>query len=97
MKHFTSAEKFNIIKQVSAGAMIGISNYGLLHEIADALDMKNNSGMYLRALSKRITRIMRCLIKEGYPIKEYRIKCCSWSDKETWHPIFEIGERREGE
>ena len=97
MKHFTSAEKFDIIKQVSDGSMIGISNFGLLHEIAAALDMKNNSGMYLRSLSNRITRIMRGLIREGYPIKEYRIKCCSWSSKETWHPIFEIGERREGE
>lgn len=97
MKHFTSAEKFNIIKQVSNGSMIGISNFGLLHEIADALDMKNNSGWHLRSLNCRITRIMRGLIKDGYPITEHRIKCCSWTEKETWHPIFEIGERREGE
>lgn len=47
--------------------------------------------------NRRNTRIMRDLMKEGYPITEYRIKCCSWTEKETWHPIFKIGERREGE
>lgn len=94
MKHFTSEEKFNAIKKVCNGSMVGISNFGILHEIADALDMKNNSGLHLRSLSQRITRIMRGLIKEGYPIKEYRIKCCSWSEKETWHPLFLIVETR---
>ena len=64
----------------------------MLHEIADALDMKNNTGMHLRSLSHRITNIMRKLIDDGYPIKEYRIKCCSWTEKETWHPIFKIEE-----
>ena len=97
MKHFTSAEKFNNIKRVSNGSTIGIHAFGLLHEIADALDMKNNTGLHLRSISHRITRIMRDLMKEGYPITEYRIKCCSWSEKETWHPMFKIGERREGE
>lgn len=97
MKHFTSEEKYEIIKQVSNGLTIGIHNFGLLHEIADALDMKNNSGVFLHSISQRITRIMRKLIKEGYPIKEYRIKCCSWSEKETWHPLFKMEERREGE
>ena len=77
--------------------MIGIHNFGLLHEIADAMDMKNNSGWHLRSLSHRITRIMRGLMKEGYPIEEHRIKCCSWSEKETWHPVFEIGERKDNE
>lgn len=93
MKHFTSEEKYKIIKQTADGSMIGIHNFGLLHEIADALDMKNNSGIFLQSISHRITRIMRELIKNGYPIKEYRIKCCSWSEKETWHPCFKIEER----
>lgn len=90
MKHFALEEKFEIIKKVSNGSMIGIHNFGMLHEIADALDMKNNSGIFLRSLSQRITKIMRDLIKAGYPIKEYRIKCCSWTEKETWHPCFKI-------
>ena len=51
MKHFTLEEKFNIIKQVSDGSMVGIHNFGLLHDIADALDMKNNSGFHLHSLS----------------------------------------------
>lgn len=93
MKHFTLEEKFNAIKMCANGESIGIHNYGLLHDIADALDMKNNSGLHLRSLSHRVARIMRGLIKEGYPIKEHRIKSCSWSERETWHPIFEIGER----
>ena len=90
MKRFTLEEKFNIIKRVSDGSVIGIHNFGLLHEIADALDMKNNSGCFLRSLNQRISRIMRELIKAGYPVKEYRIKCCSWSERETWHACFEI-------
>ena len=90
MKHFTLEEKFNIIKQVADGSMIGIQNFGMLHEIADALDMKNNSGGFLSSLNARITRIMRDLMKAGYPVREYRIKCCSWAAKETWHPCFEI-------
>lgn len=92
MKHFTLEEKFNAIKKVSDGSMIGIQNFGLLHDIADALDMKNNSGIHLDSISKRITKIMRDLKEAGYPIKEYRIKCCSWSEKETWHPCFKIEE-----
>ena len=90
MKHFTLEEKFNIIKQVSDGSTVGIHNFGLLHDIADALDMKNNSGSYLHSLNARIIKIMRDLMRAGYPVKEYRIKCCSWSEKETWHPCFEI-------
>lgn len=90
MKHFTLDEKFNAIKQISDGCTIGVHNFGMLHEIADALDMKNNSLLYLHSLNARISKIMRDLIKAGYPIKEYRIKCCSWSEKETWHPCFEI-------
>ena len=93
MKHFSLEEKYKIIKQVANGSTIGIHNFGLLHEIADALDMKNNSGTHLRSLNKRISKIMRDLLKAGYPIKEYRIKCCSWSEKETWHTCFKIEER----
>lgn len=90
MKHFTLEEKFNVIKQISNGSSIGIHNFGLLQEIADGLDMKNNSGIFLRSINQRISKIMRDLIKAGYPIKEYRIKCCSWSEKETWHAYFKI-------
>lgn len=52
--------------------------------------MKGNCGGHLHSLSQRITKIMRDLIEAGYPVKEYRIKCCSWSPKETWHPLFEF-------
>lgn len=97
MKHFTLEEKFNIIKQVSNGSTVGIHNFGMLHEIADALDMKNNTGGHLRSLNQRITNIMRDLIKAGYPVKEYRIKCCSWTEKETWHACFKIEELKENE
>ena len=61
-----------------------------LQKIADALDMKNNSGSHLRSLNQRITKIMRDLIKAGYPVTEYRIKCCSWTEKETWHACFKL-------
>lgn len=90
MKHFTLEEKFQTIKRISDGCSVGIHNFGMLHEIADALDMKNNSVLYLHSLNTRISKIMRDLIKAGYPVKEYRIKCCSFSEKETWHPCFEI-------
>lgn len=90
MKHLTLEEKFNAIKQVSDGSTVGIHNFGMLHEIADALDMKNNTGGHLRSLNQRISKIMRDLIKAGYPVKEYRIKCCSWTEKETWHACFKI-------
>lgn len=90
MKHFTLEEKFNAIKRISNGSYIGIFNPQLLHDIANVLDMKNNSGFYLHSLSARISKIMRDLKKAGYPIKEGRIKCCSWSEKETWHPCFKI-------
>ena len=90
MKHFTLEEKFKVIQQIANGSMVGIHNFGMLHEIADALDMKNNSGVYLRSINQRITKIMRDLIDAGYPVKEYRIKCCSWTEKETWHPCFKI-------
>ena len=92
MKHFTLEEKFQVIRRISEGSSVGIHNFGMLHEIADALDMKNNSGVYLRSLNARISKIMRDLMKAGYPIKEYRLKCCSWSEKETWHALFKIEE-----
>ena len=92
MKHFTLEEKFNAVKQISDGYMIGIHNFGMMQEIAEALDMKNNSGIYLHSISQRVTKIMRDLIDAGYPVREYRIKCCSWSEKETWHPCFKIEE-----
>ena len=90
MKRFTLDEKFDIIKRVSNGSMIGIHNFGLLQEIADELDFKNNTGGYLHSVSARMNRICRQLIEAGYPIKEYSIKCCSWTEKETWHPCFKI-------
>lgn len=95
MKHFTLEEKFNAIKQVSNGShssYIGIHNFGLLQEVAEALDMKNNTGMHLHSINARVSKVMRDLIKAGYPIKEYRIKCCSWTEKETWHACFKIEE-----
>lgn len=99
MKRLTLEEKYNIIKKVCTDDYcdkdgrifsVGIHNFGLLHDIADALGMKSNTGHKLRSLSARIAKIMRDLIEAGYPIKEYRIKCCSWSPKETWHPVFEF-------
>ena len=95
MKHFTLEEKFNAIKNVVGNESIGIHNYGMIHDIADALDMKNNSGLYLRSLNARISKIMRDLMRAGYPVKEYRIKCCSWTEKETWHALFRIEEDEE--
>ena len=101
MKHLTLEEKYQRIRKACCETFyacdgqpsaVGIYNFGLLHEIGDALGMKNNSGGYLRLLSARITKIMRDLIAAGYSIKEYRIKCCSWSPKETWHPLFEFEE-----
>ena len=95
MKHFTLQEKFDIIKRISDGSSVGIHNFGMLHDIAEALDMKNNSGVYLRSLNARISKIMRDLMHAGYPVKEYRIKCCSWTEKETWHALFKIEEEEE--
>ena len=97
MKHFTLEEKYNLIKQactehLSNGQIIiwdvWIGNLDIIHKIAEALDMKNNSGTYLHSLTARINKIMRDLIAANYPIKEYRIKSYSWSERETWHPIF---------
>lgn len=90
MKHLTLKEKFIIIKSTCKGSSIGIHNFGLLHEIADALGMKNNTGYHLRSINQRITRIMRELISAEYPITEYKIKCCSWSSRESWHAYFKI-------
>lgn len=90
MKHFTLEQKYNLIKQTAGTDSIGIHNYGLLHEIADALELDDNSGVYLHIISRKINRIMRQLIQAGYPVKEYKIKCCSWAPRETWHPYFTI-------
>ena len=92
---YSLEEKFRIVKEVSCGEPIGISHFGLLHEIADALGMKN-SGCYLHSLNQRISKLMREFIKAGYPVEEYRIKCCSWTEKETWHVLFEIKELQNG-
>ena len=96
MNCHTLEEKFEIIKRVSDGSDIGIHNFGLLQEIADALSMKGNTGTNLRSINQRITKIMRDLIAAGYPVKEYRIKCCSWTEKETWHACFKIEEENGG-
>lgn len=92
MKHFTLEQKYNIIKEIASGSTVGIHNYGMLHEIADALDYKNNTGINLDYISHRTTNIMRELIENGYPVEEYRIKCCSWTNKERWHPMFKFKE-----
>ena len=85
-------EKFNIVKNVVCNETIGVHNFGLLHEIAEALGMDGNSGGNLRSLTQRISKLMREFITAGYPVKESRIKCCSWTEKETWHALFEITE-----
>lgn len=95
MKRHTLEEKFEIIKRASDDSYIGIHNFGLLQEIARALDMKGNTGANLRSINQRISKIMRDLIEAGYPVKEYRIKCCSWTEKETWHACFKIEEKEE--
>lgn len=93
MKRLTLDEKFRRIKEVNVNnESIGIHSFGLLHDIADALGMQHNSGGELHYLSNNITRLMRRFIEAGYPVKEYRIKCCSWTEKETWHPCFTIEE-----
>ena len=92
MIHWTLLDKYNLIKDVCKNefgiSSVGIHNFGLLHDIADRLGMKGNSGGNLHSLWARITKIMRELIKAGYPIIEYRIKTCSWSERETWHACF---------
>ena len=94
MNHLTNEEKYNIIKTtcydkfVGAYLDVGIHNFGLLHEIAKELGIRDTTGGNLHYITTRINQIMRDLIRDGYPIKEYKIKCCSWSSKETWHPIF---------
>lgn len=101
MKHMTLEEKYKLIRttcenydSICCGAStnticsVGIHNFGLLHEIGDTLGMKGNSGGNLRSLSNRINKIMRDLIKAGYPIEEHRIRCCSWSPQERLHVMF---------
>lgn len=89
MKRMSNEERFQALKKVVGEEPFGISAYGLLHKIASIWGLDDiNSGIYLRKLSARINYYTRKLIKVGYPISERRIKCCSWSTKETWHPIF---------
>ena len=97
MKHLSLEEKYQIIRKTCCETFyayngqpsdVGIHNFGLLHEIGDALGMKGNSGGNLHSLSNRINKIMRDLIKAGYPIEEYQIRCCSWSSQERLHPMF---------
>ena len=97
MKHLSLDEKYSLIRKACCDpyysyqgkpASVGIHNFGLLQEIATALGMSGNTGMNLRSVNARITKIMRDLIEAEYPIRESRIKCCSWSPRETWHPAF---------
>lgn len=88
MKSSTLKERYNAIKKIAGTSGVGISNYGMLHEVAAACNIKDNSGGNLRYIANRVAQIMKELIKAGYPIVEYKIKCCSWTSKETWHPIF---------
>ena len=95
MKHLSLDEKYELIRQTclhyTGGEYVldvGIHNYGLLHEIADALGMQGNTGGNLRSIWARVIKIMRDLIAAGYPIQESSITCCSWSSRETRHPAF---------
>lgn len=92
MKRLTLDQKFRLVKSVAGDSYIGIHNFGMLHEVADALNMKNNTGANLHSINYRVCKVLRDLIKAGYPIKEYRIKCYSWTAKETWHACFKIEE-----
>ena len=92
-----SQENFIKLKEVVGDEYYGIQTFGLLHQIADAFGWdKINTGTKLHFIWKRVIKLSRELIKEGYPIKEYRIKCCSWTPKETWHPMFRIEEKEDG-
>lgn len=106
MKHLTLEEKYQRIRNACCNdtysyegepVSVGIHNFGVLHLIADALGMKGNEGTNLRSLNARIAKIMRDLIDAGYPIREGRIKCCSWSPRETWHVMFSWKEKTDGE
>ena len=106
MRHLTLRDKYHLIRNAccdpyySCGGepvSVGIHNFGVLHEIATALGMKGNEGSNLRSLNARITKIMRDLIEAGYPIREGRIECCSWSPRETWHVMFSWEEEENGE
>ena len=89
---YSLEEKFKLVKSVVGCGHIGIHAFGQQHEIAEVLGMKNNYGSNLRSLTARISKLMREFIKAGYPVREGSIKCCSWTEKETWHAIFEIYE-----
>lgn len=102
MKHWSLLDKYNLIKNACKTINgdyenVGIHHFGLLHDIGDVLGMQGNSGGNLHSLWARITKIMRDLIKAGYPIKEYKIKSYSWSEKETWHSFFVFEDKEEDE
>ena len=92
----TNKEYFDKLFSVVGYDSFGIHKYGQLHEIADVMGWDEiNSGSHLRELWAKVCYYTRKLIRAGYPIEEHKIKCCSWSSKETWHPIFYI--KKEGE
>lgn len=93
---YSLKEKFEMVKNVVGNESVGIHNFGILHDIAEVLGMDGNSGGNLRNLNARISKLMREFIKAGYPVKESRIKCCSWTEKETWHAVFDIEELQNG-
>lgn len=90
-KRLTNEEYFQKLKTVVGNYHFGIHAFGELHDIADAMGWDDiNGGGCLHQLWARVCYYTRKCIKAGYPIEEYRIKCCSWSPKETWHPMFRI-------
>lgn len=91
-KRVSNEQFYCAVKSVVDGSF-GIHAYGQLHEIAEVLGWNEiNSGGCLHQLWNRVCYYARKCIEAGYPIKEGRIKCCSWSPRETWHPIFWIEE-----
>lgn len=92
-----SQENFIKLKEVVGDGYYGIQTYGLLHKIARAFGWDGiNTGTKLHLIWNRVIKLSRRFIEEGFPIKEYRIKCCSWTSKETWHPMFRIEEEPHG-
>ena len=92
-KRISNEQFYKALKNVVTDECFGIHAFGELHEIAKALGWDEiNSGGYLHELWSKVIYYTRKCIKAGYPIKEGRIKCCSWSPRETWHPIFWIEE-----
>ena len=89
---------FNKLFSVVGYDYFGIHKFGQLHEIADVMGWDDvNNGVYLHKLWARVCYYTRKLIKAGYPIKESSIVCCSWSERETRHPMFRIVEDGDNE